>query len=165
MVSSLTTPSPSPHCTSDWPRRCKVYQQGALSSQLPPQHEVPAPASLPRGRPFPALLLPARHSAPSSSLLHAAMWHHHPAQRPHLPRLLWRRQGGLHLRLGRPVPVPKSWPLSVLCFQTCFKCFSLFQIYISSVSYGCCKSRSGCCICCNGYIACFKCMFQVFHLF
>jgi hypothetical protein len=24
-------------------------------------------------------------------------------------------------------------------------------MHVVSVSYGCCKSRSGCCICCNGY--------------
>ena len=31
-----------------------------------------------------------------------------------------------------------------------FRVFRLFLMYISSVSYGCCKSRSVCCICCNG---------------
>ena len=29
-------------------------------------------------------------------------------------------------------------------------CFKIFQRYVTSVSYGCCKSRSGCCICCSG---------------
>ena len=33
-----------------------------------------------------------------------------------------------------------------------FKCFRLFQTFVSSVSSGCCKSRSGCCICCNNKI-------------
>jgi hypothetical protein len=28
----------------------------------------------------------------------------------------------------------------------------MFHRYVASVSYGCCKSRSGCCICCNGCI-------------
>ena len=28
----------------------------------------------------------------------------------------------------------------------------VFQRYVASVSYGCCKSSSGYCICCNGYI-------------
>ena len=81
----------------------------------------------------------------------------------------------------------------------------MFQRYVASVSDRYCKSRSGCCTCCNGYICmlqvyvsnvsdvsevcckclyidvakvdrdvahvvmaihvCFKCMFQIFHLF
>jgi hypothetical protein len=28
--------------------------------------------------------------------------------------------------------------------------FQMFQTYVTSFSYGCCKSGSGCCICCNG---------------
>jgi hypothetical protein len=35
----------------------------------------------------------------------------------------------------------------------------MLQIYVSSVSYGCRKSRSGCCI----YYKCFRCMLQVFQ--
>jgi hypothetical protein len=31
-----------------------------------------------------------------------------------------------------------------------FKVFQMFQKYVASVSDGCCKSISGCCICCNG---------------
>jgi hypothetical protein len=30
-----------------------------------------------------------------------------------------------------------------------FKCFQMFQRCVTSVSHRCCKSRSGCCICCN----------------
>jgi hypothetical protein len=30
--------------------------------------------------------------------------------------------------------------------------FQMFQRYVASVLYGCCKSRSGCCICSNGCI-------------
>jgi hypothetical protein len=34
----------------------------------------------------------------------------------------------------------------------CERMFQVFQRYVASVSYGCCKcNRSGCCICCNGY--------------
>jgi hypothetical protein len=29
--------------------------------------------------------------------------------------------------------------------------FQMFQMYVTSVSYECCKSRSRCCICCNSY--------------
>jgi hypothetical protein len=74
-----------------------------------------------------------------------------------------------------------------------FQVFQMFQRYVSSVSYGYCKSRLGCCTCCNGYIrmsqefvqnvlsvsdvcckyfiwmlhtqACCKRMFQVFHTY
>jgi hypothetical protein len=31
-----------------------------------------------------------------------------------------------------------------------FQVFQMLYRYIASVSYGCCESRSGCCICCNG---------------
>jgi hypothetical protein len=39
----------------------------------------------------------------------------------------------------------------------CKRMFQLFQRYVASVSYECCKSKLGCCICCNGY----TCMLQV----
>jgi hypothetical protein len=37
----------------------------------------------------------------------------------------------------------------------------MFQRYVASVSDGCCKSRSGCCICCNGC----TCMLLVSQIF
>jgi hypothetical protein len=44
--------------------------------------------------------------------------------------------------------------------------FQVFQMYVGSVSYRCCKIRSGCCTCCNGYSHIyFKCMFQIFYLY
>jgi hypothetical protein len=44
-------------------------------------------------------------------------------------------------------------------------CKRIFQVYVSEVrcrcvSYGCCKSRSECCICCNGYIYTYICFFR-----
>jgi hypothetical protein len=57
-----------------------------------------------------------------------------------------------------------------------FKVFQLFQMYVSIVSCGCCKSRSGCCICCNGCTRVLQasipnvssifctCILHVFHL-
>jgi hypothetical protein len=62
----------------------------------------------------------------------------------------------------RSSPPGRSWPYGdamfqvfLDVFQTCckpmFQVFQVFQMYISIVSCGCCKSRSGCCICCNGY--------------
>jgi hypothetical protein len=46
------------------------------------------------------------------------------------------------------------------CCNYIFQVFQVFQRYIASVSYRCCKSRSGCCICCNDYAR----MFQVYVL-
>jgi hypothetical protein len=51
----------------------------------------------------------------------------------------------------------------------------MFQRYVVSISYGCCKSRSECCIYCNSYTrmlqtsvpnvsSVFRCMLQVFFL-
>ena len=57
---------------------------------------------------------------------------------------------------------PDGWnrlaPTSPMLQNTCYKCFTCFIsiLYIVSVSYGCCKSISECCIYCNGC----TCMFQ-----
>jgi hypothetical protein len=127
-------------------------QLDALSSPLPPQHEVPTPVSLPCGRPLPVLLLSTRHSAPPHVTLLRA-----PTSRSHPPRPSWKE------RQGRPAPpVPweayaytyacapihlalsvgrgnlrhcsstpgRSWPCTrMLCFQV----FQAFQTYVSSV--------------------------------
>jgi hypothetical protein len=42
--------------------------------------------------------------------------------------------------------------------NVCLKCFRCYQRYVASVSYECCKSRSGCYICCK----CFRGILQVF---
>jgi hypothetical protein len=48
------------------------------------------------------------------------------------------------------------------CFnKRVFQVFHTFHTYVVSVSSRCCKSRSGCCICCYAYTR----MFQVFYLF
>jgi hypothetical protein len=44
--------------------------------------------------------------------------------------------------------------LESACYNSMFQ---MFQGYVASVVYRCCKSRSGCCTCCN----CYTCMFQV----
>ena len=54
-----------------------------------------------------------------------------------------------------------------------FQVFQMFNMYVTSVLYGCCKSRSRCCICCNGCthilqasvlnvssVVCCKCVYQ-----
>jgi hypothetical protein len=40
--------------------------------------------------------------------------------------------------------------LENICCKCLFQVFWIFQRYIASVSYGCCKNKSRCCICCNG---------------
>jgi 2-hydroxy-3-keto-5-methylthiopentenyl-1-phosphate phosphatase len=48
------------------------------------------------------------------------------------------------------------------CCKHIFQLFQMFQMYVASVSYGCCKSRSECIICCNECThilqACSKCL-------
>jgi hypothetical protein len=62
-----------------------------------------------------------------------------------------------------------------VCCKCMFEVFQMFQRYVASVSYGCCKSRSECCIYCkvfHMYVAsvyskcfiCFRCILQVFYL-
>jgi hypothetical protein len=43
--------------------------------------------------------------------------------------------------------------------------FQMFQRYATSVSYGCCKSKSWCCICCNGCTCMLQIYVPMFHLF
>ena len=43
-----------------------------------------------------------------------------------------------------------SFQVFCMCFRCMFQVFHMFQRYVASVSYGCCKSGSGCCIWCNG---------------
>jgi hypothetical protein len=45
-----------------------------------------------------------------------------------------------------------------------FYVFQVFHRYVVIVSYGCYKSRSRCCICCNGLYVCCKGLFLMFHL-
>jgi hypothetical protein len=37
------------------------------------------------------------------------------------------------------------------CCKCMFQVFQVLHMYVASVSCGCCKSRLGYCICCNGY--------------
>jgi hypothetical protein len=37
------------------------------------------------------------------------------------------------------------------CCKRIFQVFQSFHMHVASVSCGYCKSRSGCCICCNSY--------------
>jgi hypothetical protein len=85
----------------------------------------------------------------------------------------------------RSCPPGRSWPRGDAVFQVFVDAFSdMLQAHVSSVwRCGCCKSRLGCCICYNDCTRmlqasipnvlsflhvcckCFRCMFQVFHIF
>jgi hypothetical protein len=56
-----------------------------------------------------------------------------------------------------------QWAIHV-CFKCIFQMFYLFQTYVASVSFGCCKTRSGCCIYMQVFPGVFIRMLQVFHL-
>jgi hypothetical protein len=51
-----------------------------------------------------------------------------------------------------------------VCFKCMFRLFHLFQTYIASVLFGCCKSRSRCCIYMHGCKRMFKC-FQLLQTY
>jgi hypothetical protein len=59
--------------------------------------------------------------------------------------------GELHMPTSLDSPSYKEiFALKLHIASIFFRVFQMFQTYVVSVSYGCCKSRSGCCICCNG---------------
>ena len=53
------------------------------------------------------------------------------------------------------------------CCKHIFQVFQMFHRYAASVSYGCCKSRSGCCIWLYTYVAsfCSQCFICFFHTY
>jgi hypothetical protein len=66
--------------------------------------------------------------------------------------------------------------VSEVCCKRLFQMFHLFQTYVASVSFGCCKTRSGCCIymqvflvlsyvCCKCFIVMFVMATHVFSSF
>jgi hypothetical protein len=79
---------------------------------------------------------------------------------------------GIKLRNNEPPFVKQQGDivLGSACCKPLFQVFQMFQRCVASVSHRCCKSRSGCCTCCNGYTCMFQCficfirMLQVFHL-
>jgi hypothetical protein len=50
------------------------------------------------------------------------------------------------------------------CCKHIFQLFQMFQMYVASVSYGCCKSRSECIICCNECTHILQALFQMFNM-
>ena len=60
-----------------------------------------------------------------------------------------------------PAPTPTAGiarPRPPACCKRMFQVFQIFRRYVSSVSCGCYKSRSRCCVCCNSC----TCMLQAF---
>jgi hypothetical protein len=64
----------------------------------------------------------------------------------------WRGRPSAHLLLQlRCLDADSGSEEAALGYDAWCKCtFQMFQTYVTSFSYGCCKSGSGCCICCNG---------------
>jgi hypothetical protein len=59
--------------------------------------------------------------------------------------------GELHVPTSLHSPSSKEMFCAKLYVASiCFKCFKCFRVMLQVCSYGCCKSISGCCICCNG---------------
>jgi hypothetical protein len=119
-------------------------------------------------------------------------------RRRHSPSGGRGRRRRWHRRYARPQlatlqdpewPYPKRASLTapsapfLRCWKRMFQVFQMLQRHVASVSYVCCKSKSGCCICHNGctcmlqtYVSnvsyifsdacciCFTHIFQVFYL-
>jgi hypothetical protein len=56
---------------------------------------------------------------------------------------------GIELHIDEP-PFVQATSRCYAESACCKQMFQMFYRYVASVSYGYCKSRSGCCICCNG---------------
>ena len=64
------------------------------------------------------------------------------------------------------LPMHLALPSFLGCCKCMFQVFQVFHMHVASVSCGCCKSRSGCCICFAMAIhVCCKRLFQMFQLF
>jgi len=120
----------------------------AASTALPPRHGPSTePASLHDGRrgeeihvppPYQRVAHAADASATSALSSSSAMTSIHPP----------KQQGDVALKTH--------------VANVCFKCF---RYMLQMFSHGCCKSRSGCCTCCNGYTCMLQELFKMFNLF
>ena len=150
---SLQRPSSParPHLALFAPRSCPSC---APPTPLAPCSAVPpAACAHPRCRarrpPLLMLVVPSRasgRSPPSQGHLRA---------RPMLVVLARRRSAPAPTRRLESTGSGLFLPLCCKCMLKCFRCY---HMYAASVSYGYCKSRSGCCICCK----CFRGMLKAF---
>jgi hypothetical protein len=118
-----------------------------------PQHETPTLATLPRGRPLPALLLPVRHSAPprvarahATPVAEREQWRPAPVPgeayactSPTPPSTLRRRQE----EEACATAVPHQAGCGHAGERCVFKCFRRFRFMFQVFSSECCKSRYG----------------------
>jgi hypothetical protein len=74
-----------------------------------------------------------------------AHWH------PPMPLHSIELQVSVKLRVDEPtfVQAASRCSLESVCCKSMFQVFQMFQRYVTRVSYGCCETRSRCCICCN----------------
>ena len=93
------------------------------------------------------------------------------------------RSGVARPRVGFSGCTSCSLPSLDVASACCKHMFQVFYMYVASVSCECCKTRLGCCICCNGYThmlqasvpnisdvsdgccTCFVWMFHMFHTY
>jgi hypothetical protein len=96
--------------------------------------------------------IPTRLSWPSTAAPHSTLARH--CQGLHLRHHHFgtmRRRSSL-AGTCFPQPTEDTTAGRSACCKHMFQVFQIFQRYVASVSDGCCKSRSGCCTCCNVYI-------------
>jgi hypothetical protein len=131
--SSVSSPSPAmPHP----PRRLRPLSRHVVLRPLPHLGQVDWRG----GRHWPGL-------GQAQAQLAAARPRHHP------------RLPACHNRPPPPLCIVSHGKrVRNACYKTMFQVFQMFYRYVAHVSCGCCKSRSGCCICC-------KRLFKMFHLF
>jgi hypothetical protein len=114
------------------------------------------PVFLPLHRAFACRNLLERVDPPRSSL-------------PDLHGLLHRSgdlyTGELHVPTSLHSQTARRYCSQSACCKHMFQVFQMFQRYVASVLYWCCKNRSGCCICCNGYTRMLKCILNCFMYF
>ena len=93
---------------------------------------------------------------------HAGPLRHHDLANLHTVASSMRRRRPLRRRRApqRRTSIRPGHCAESTCCKLMFQVFQMFQRYVASVLYRCCKNRPGCCTCCNGYTH----MFQVYVL-
>jgi hypothetical protein len=125
----------------------------------PPSYAMSCRPTPPRHRGHPSLHAPScatrtlcSPSRPSTAAPHSLLAHRshgmHPTTTTPAPPGEGHHRLGHHLpRSAEDITTGRS-----VCCKHIFQLFHMFQMYVSIVSDGCCKSRMRCCTCCIGYI-------------